>query len=161
MRFKLNSKHYSFNKPKLVPLIAFIISLSVLLCLSGWQIKRLNWKTDLISQRVMSFELNPVDFSQINDPEKNEFRKIIVKGQLLNENERYMPALSKRGNNGFHILVPLKTKKGKFIIYNTGWIPLKKKKEMKGYKIFLMMNKLSKQLSGNQEEKGTFNLRMI
>ena len=36
----------------------------------------------------------------------------------------YMPALSKRGNNGFHILVPLKTNDGKYIIFDTGWIPL-------------------------------------
>ncbi len=43
----------------------------------------------------------------------------------------YMPALSKRGNNGFHILVPLKTTSGKLIIYDTGWIPLKIKEKEK------------------------------
>ena len=40
----------------------------------------------------------------------------------------YMPALSKRGNNGFHILVPLKTNDGKYIIFDTGWIPLSNKR---------------------------------
>ena len=130
MQLKFNSKHYSF-KPKFVPLLAFITALSLLLCLSGWQIKRLYWKTDLISQRVMSYELNPVNFLEIKDHKNNEFRKIIIKGKLLNENEMYMPALSKRGNNGFHILVPLKTDKAKFIIYNTGWVPLKMKEKSK------------------------------
>ncbi len=130
MRFNFNSNSYSF-KPRLFPLFAFIVALSILLGLSGWQIKRLNWKTDLISQRISSFESDPISFVNLNQPEKNEFRKVFVEGQLLNEFEMYMPALSKRGNNGFHILVPLKTTSGKLIIYDTGWIPLKIKEKEK------------------------------
>ena len=130
MKFNFNSNSYSF-KPRLFPLFAFIVALSILLGLSGWQIKRLNWKTDLISQRINSFESDPISFINLNQPEKNEFRKVFVEGQLLNEFEMYMPALSKRGNNGFHILVPLKTTSGKLIIYDTGWIPLKIKEKEK------------------------------
>ena len=130
MKFNFNSNSYSF-KPRLFPLFAFIVALSILLGLSGWQIKRLNWKTDLISQRISSFESDPISFVNMNQPEKNEFRKVFVDGQLLNEFEMYMPALSKRGNNGFHILVPLKTTSGKFIIYDTGWVPLKIKEKEK------------------------------
>jgi surfeit locus 1 family protein len=130
MKFNFNSNSYSF-KPRLFPLFAFIVALSILLGLSGWQIKRLNWKTDLISQRISSFESDPISFINLNQPEKNEFRKVFVEGQLLNEFEMYMPALSKRGNNGFHILVPLKTTSGKFIIYDTGWVPLKIKEKEK------------------------------
>ena len=130
MKFNFNSNSYSF-KPRPFPLFAFIVALSILLGLSGWQIKRLNWKTDLISQRISSFESDPISFVNMNQPEKNEFRKVFVDGQLLNEFEMYMPALSKRGNNGFHILVPLKTTSGKLIIYDTGWIPLKIKEKEK------------------------------
>ena len=130
MKFNFNSNSYSF-KPRPFPLFAFIVALSILLGLSGWQIKRLNWKTDLISQRISSFESDPISFVNMNQPEKNEFRKVFVDGQLLNEFEMYMPALSKRGNNGFHILVPLKTTSGKFIIYDTGWVPLKIKEKEK------------------------------
>ena len=85
----------------------------------------------MISQRINSFESDPISFVNLNQPEKNEFRKVFVDGQLLNEFEMYMPALSKRGNNGFHILVPLKTASGKFIIYDTGWVPLKIKEKQK------------------------------
>ena len=130
MKFNFNSNSYSL-KPRPFPLFAFIVALSILLGLSGWQIKRLNWKTDLISQRISSFESDPISFVNLNQPEKNEFRKVFVDGQLLNEFEMYMPALSKRGNNGFHILVPLKTTSGKFLIYDTGWVPLKIKEKEK------------------------------
>jgi len=95
--------------------------------MSLWQVKRLKWKTQLISERVASFELDPIKFEDIKNPEKNEFRKVLIRGELLNDHEMYMPALSKRGNNGFHILVPIKTKEDSYIIYDTGWIPLKKK----------------------------------
>ena len=135
MKFNFNSNSYSF-KPRPFPLFAFIVALSILLGLSWWQIKRLNWKTDLITQRIISFESAPVSLVNLNKPEKNEFRKVFVDGQLLNEFEMYMPALSKRGNNGFHILVPLKTNTGKFIIYDTGWVPLKIKEKEKDCLIF-------------------------
>ena len=39
-----------------------------------------------------------------------------------------MPALSKRGNNGFHILVPLEVNPKLTLIYDTGWVPLQKKR---------------------------------
>ena len=53
----------------------------------------------------------------------------------------FMPALSKRGNNGFHILVPLKTADGNHIIFDTGWIPLAMKEKEKRLKnIFSEIN---------------------
>ena len=130
MRFEFNSKHYSF-KPRTFPLLAFICALSILISLSYWQFKRLAWKEKLISDRISSFELDPEELNDIKSPEKNEFRKITVQGKLLNNIEMYMPALSKRGNNGFHILVPLKMNNDKHIIFDTGWIPLKKKDKEK------------------------------
>ena len=108
MIFKFKSNKFSF-KPKLFPLFAFACALSILLSLSTWQFKRLNWKKDLITQRIESFELESIAFDKVDIPEKNEFRKVIISGELLNKHEMFMPALSKRGNNGFHILVPLKT----------------------------------------------------
>ncbi len=130
MQFKFNSNKYSF-KPRKIPLLAFVIALTILISLTTWQFKRLIWKNDLISQRVGSFELDPIALEKIKNPYENEFRKVQVSGKLLNEFEMFMPALSKRGNNGFHILVPLKTEQGKQIIFDTGWIPLAKKSKDK------------------------------
>ena len=123
MRFTFNKKEYLF-RPKLIPLLAFSIALSILLSLSAWQIKRLNWKTNLIQQRVSMFEGEPKLLMQLKKPSEYEFQKVFVKGKLLNDFEFYMPALSKNGNNGFHILVPIKVSSNKFLIYNTGWVPL-------------------------------------
>ena len=126
MIFKFKNKEYIFQK-KAVPFVAFVVALSILLGLSTWQFKRLKWKSNLIDIRVSMFEGEVKPLNVISEPSKSEFQKISVKGKLLNEFEFYMPALSKKGNNGFHILVPFKTEENKFIIFDTGWVPLLKK----------------------------------
>ena len=126
MIFKFNNKEYIFQT-KAVPFVAFIVALSILLGLSTWQFKRLKWKSNLIDIRVSMFEGEVKPLKVISKPSKSEFQKISVKGKLLNEFEFYMPALSKKGNNGFHILVPFQTLENKFIIFDTGWVPLLKK----------------------------------
>ena len=136
MKFQFKSNKYIF-KPRIFPSIAFLTALSILLSLSTWQFKSLQWKKKLISERISSFEQSPVKFDEIYIPEDNEFRKVLVKGKLLNDKEMFMPALSRRGNNGFHILVPLQTDRERMIIYDSGWIPLhKKNKELREKNIF-------------------------
>lgn len=129
MQFSFNRKVYWF-KPKLIPTIASITALAILFTLCGWQLKRLSWKENLINLRIERFEGKSLSLESINNPEKNEFRKVSINGMFLNDKEMFMPALSKRGNNGFHILVPLETKNGKIIIYDTGWVPTHKKEKI-------------------------------
>ena len=126
MIFNFNNKEYIFQT-KAVPFVAFVVALSILLGLSTWQFKRLKWKSNLIDIRISMFEGEVKPLKVISEPSKSEFQKISVKGKLLNEFEFYMPALSKKGNNGFHILVPFQTLENKFIIFDTGWVPLLKK----------------------------------
>ena len=130
MNFTFNKKSYTF-KPKFVPLVSFLIALLILLSLSLWQVKRLVWKTNLIEQRVSNFEGEPKNLFDIKKPNENEFKKVFIEGQLLNNFEFFMPALSKNGNNGFHIIVPMEVEKKKLILFDTGWVPLAKKEKNK------------------------------
>ena len=130
MIFKFKNKDYIFEI-KAISLIAFLVALSILLSLSAWQLKRLKWKSNLIDIRVSMYEGEVKPLNVIREPSESEFQRISVKGKLLNEYEYFMPALSKKGNNGFHILVPFKTVENKFIIFDTGWVPLLKKERDK------------------------------
>ena len=112
MNFTFNKKNYIF-KPKLIPFVSFVIALLILLSLSLWQVKRLVWKTNLIEQRVSNFEGEPKNLYDIRKPNENEFKKVFIEGKLLNNFEFFMPALSKNGNNGFHIIVPMEIEKKK------------------------------------------------
>ncbi len=124
MKFNFNHQRFEFTLPKIIPLISFLIALAILLGLTSWQLKRLVWKNNLINERINKYESEPSDLDKIIAPQDEEFRKVLVKGKLINDFELFMPALSKRGNNGYHILVPLKTSSGKNIIFDTGWVPL-------------------------------------
>ncbi len=128
MRFSYKSQLIEF-KPRLVPLVSFLLALGILISLSSWQFKRLKWKESLINLRVSNFEKTPEKLASFSEPSKNEFRKVTVTGRFLNDQEMFMPALSKNGNNGFHILVPLKASDEKYYIFDTGWIPLKLKEK--------------------------------
>ena len=99
MKLKIFKNQYTF-KPSLIPLIAFIVALSILIGLSSWQFKRLAWKKNLIEARVSMFESDPKPLNDLKNPSEMEFQRISVRGKLFNEFEFFMPALSKNGNNG-------------------------------------------------------------
>ena len=128
MKFIFSNTTYIF-KPKIIPIIATILGLAILLSLSGWQLKRLTWKKNLIETRIDRYEKNSKELNEFKDLSKSEFYKVNVVGSFLNNKEMFMPALSKNGNNGFHILVPIKLLDGKTIIYDTGWVPTHKKEQ--------------------------------
>ena len=72
-----------------------------------------------------------------------------------------MPALSKNGNNGFHIIVPMEIEKKKLILFDTGWVPLAKKEKNKRLNNLIKEKKYLLQLSDYQEEKVIFSQIMI
>ena len=122
MKFNFNNKKYTLTRPRLIPFIAFSLALGILLSLSSWQFKRLKWKTGLINERISKFESEVIPLENFRNTGFEEFQRIKVTGKLQNKYELFMPALSKNGNNGYHILTILKTKDNN-IIYDTGWIP--------------------------------------
>tara|TARA_B100000886_G_C20416418_1_gene489446 strand:+ start:1231 stop:1953 length:723 start_codon:yes stop_codon:yes gene_type:complete len=130
MKIKFFNKYYVFLRPKLIPFLSFSVALTILVSLSTWQFKRLEWKNKLIDERVSRFESNPIGLGKLLNPSKHEFQRVEIFGKLLNQHELFMPALSKRGNNGYHILTILETDNNN-IIYDTGWIPLSKKDKEK------------------------------
>ena len=130
MKFIFSNTTYIF-KPKIIPIIATILGLAILLSLSVWQMKRLSWKKNLIETRIDRYEKNSKELNEFKDLSDSEFYKVNVIGSFINNKEMFMPALSKNGNNGFHILVPIKLLDGKTIIYDTGWVPTHKKEQAK------------------------------
>ncbi len=155
MKFKFNNKFYIFEF-KLFPTICFVLALTILISLSGWQFKRLSWKNALIDYRISQFEAEPVELKEVLEPSNNEFKKILVDGAILDDYEFFMPALSKNGNNGYHILVPLMISDQKYIIYDRGWIPLEKKDKNKRTNELLNLKKKFKAVIRIPGRKGYF-----
>ena len=73
MKFTFNKQRFELSFPKIIPLVSFIIALTILLGLTSWQLKRLVWKKNLITERVTKFESNPRNISSIVEPQNEEF----------------------------------------------------------------------------------------
>ena len=98
----------------------FVFFFITLFCSLGtWQLYRLQWKQDLISQISQGLKSNPVQYSQnIN---KN-YQKVILNGKYHFENQIYLYSLNDKGQPGFDVITPFKTMEGENVLINRGWI---------------------------------------
>ena len=92
--------------------------ISVFLALGSWQIIRLNWKLELISQIESSLKDEPVNLS--SDTIKNYLR-IKSTGTINFDKQIYLYNLNEKGKPGFEVINPLKIGDSNYLL-NRGWI---------------------------------------
>ena len=95
----------------------------MLLSLGSWQLYRLNWKLDLISEIENSLKINPVELSKSNS--KNYLR-IKTSGIVDFDKQIYLYNLNNSGKPGFEVINPILIGNENYLI-NRGWIPFDKK----------------------------------
>ena len=95
----------------------------MLLSLGSWQLYRLNWKLDLISEIENSLKINPVELSKSNN--KNYLR-IKTSGTIDFDKQIYLYNLNNSGKPGFEVINPILISNENYLI-NRGWIPFDKK----------------------------------
>ena len=95
----------------------------VLLSLGSWQLYRLNWKLELISQIESSLKNNPVELSKAD---KKNYLRIKTSGTIDFDNQIYLYNLNESGKPGFEVINPILIGNENYLI-NRGWIPFDKK----------------------------------
>ena len=95
----------------------------MLLSLGSWQLYRLNWKLDLISEIENSLKINPVELSKSNN--KNYLR-IKTSGTIDFDKQIYLYNLNNSGKPGFEVINPILIGNENYLL-NRGWIPFDKK----------------------------------
>jgi len=95
----------------------------VFLSLGTWQIIRLNWKLDLITQINNSLANEPASLTQA---EKKNYLKIKTSGKIDFNKQIYLYNLNQEGKPGFEVLNPILINEENYLI-NRGWIPFEKK----------------------------------
>ncbi len=115
-------------RPLFWPTIFTIFSMFTLLSLGSWQVYRLMWKNNLISNYLNKFNNEVIYYNgNLNFNEELEYRRINIEGKYINEKEILVIGKTFEGNAGFHLLTPLITKNNKVFIINRGWISEKYK----------------------------------
>ncbi|MDB3987419.1 SURF1 family protein [Candidatus Pelagibacter sp.] len=95
----------------------------VLLSLGSWQLYRLNWKLNLISEIENSLKNNPVELSK---SDKKNYLRIKTSGQIDFDKQIYLYNLNKSGKPGFEVVNPILIGNENYLI-NRGWISFDQK----------------------------------
>ncbi|MFL2889821.1 MAG: SURF1 family protein [Pelagibacteraceae bacterium] len=114
--------------------ILVFLFITLFCSLGTWQLYRLEWKNDLISQIDRGLNSTPIKYSKNI---KKNYQRVIVEGQYDFENQIYLYSLNSKGQPGFDVISPFKTLGGDNILVNRGWI----KKEMKNNPKINFINK--------------------
>jgi surfeit locus 1 family protein len=103
----------------------FVFLFITLFCSLGtWQLYRLQWKQDLISQISEGLKSSPIQYSQNI---KKHYQRVTLEGKYDFENQIYLYSLNEKGQPGFDVLTPFETINKDNILINRGWV----KKELK------------------------------
>ena len=97
----------------------------VLLSLGYWQLYRLNWKLNLISEIENSLKNNPVELSK---SDKKNYLRIKTSGQINFDKQIYLYNLNKSGKPGFEVINPILIGNENYLI-NRGWISFDQKNQ--------------------------------
>ena len=98
----------------------FVFFSIILFCSLGtWQIYRLQWKVDLISEINNGLNSEPVFYSNTNI--KN-YQKVKFSGTFDFEKQIYLYSLNNKGKPGYDIITPLKINSNEILLINRGWI---------------------------------------
>lgn len=101
-----------------MPLTAF--------ALGTWQIKRLQWKTDLITKFEDRLVKPPLPLPPSIDPRaipNFDYRRVFTEGHFRHDQEMLIGPRIRDGANGFLVITPLERENGSKILVNRGWIP--------------------------------------
>ena len=95
----------------------------VLISLGSWQLYRLDWKLNLISEINSSLKNDPVELSKSN---KKNYLRIRTSGTIDFDKQIYLYNLNDSGKPGFEVINPILIGNENYLI-NRGWIPFAKK----------------------------------
>ncbi|WP_455474073.1 SURF1 family protein [Bartonella sp. B30(2025)] len=96
--------------------------------LGVWQVRRLSWKTNLITSANERIHLPPIKAPPQNQWrnvtfEKDEYRPVIITGKLLKDKNIFVTAVA-QNTSGYWVLTPLQTDDNTLVFVNRGFIPM-------------------------------------
>jgi surfeit locus 1 family protein len=99
----------------------FLALFITLFCVLGtWQLYRLQWKMELISEITFGLNSTPVTYS--NSIKKN-YQRVISNGSYNFKDQIYLYSLNEKGKPGFDVITPFETISKEIVLVNRGWIP--------------------------------------
>jgi surfeit locus 1 family protein len=104
----------------MVPLFALLVSLG------AWQLERLQWKLNLISEIGRNMHAAPIsiDSALAMGNAAAQYRRVSLSGIFLNGLESYVYTTGPHGSAVYHVLTPLRLDDGRVFLIDRGIVPL-------------------------------------
>ena len=117
-------------QPGLWPSLAFVALLTLLLSLAAWQWQRAGEKQALIDGREAHRQAAPLDLGrELPDPELDRFRPAVATGRYLTDQQWLLDNRLYRGQPGYHVFSLFRTREGRLLLVNRGWISVGESRE--------------------------------
>ena len=111
-------------RPQFWPTFWTVIVFASLVALGSWQLQRLSWKVALIDERQAGYEAAAIELPHDSEAiEAIMWRRVVITGEYLHDQEIHLAARSRRGNVGSHIITPFLRNSGETLLINRGWVP--------------------------------------
>lgn len=115
------------QKSTIIVLVAMAVGIAFLASLGTWQLKRLVWKEELISQIKSRASSQPLDLAAIEkqwqkDPDV-DYMPVTLSGTFEHQLEMYYYTTWK-GRAGWNVITPLRMSDGRYALLNRGFVPL-------------------------------------
>ena len=107
---------------KTFTLVSIIISL-IFFSLSIWQVKRLEWKKNLISNIEKAYNSESININVLAGDLRNfKFKNVYLEGTFINEKSMFLGPRVNKDQVGYHLITPFLLKDGRYILTNRGWL---------------------------------------
>ena len=107
---------------KTFTLVSIIISL-ICFSLSIWQVKRLEWKKNLISNIEKAYNSDSININVLSGDLRNfKFKNVYLEGTFINEKSMFLGPRVNKDQVGYHLITPFLLKDGRYILTNRGWL---------------------------------------
>ena len=120
----------------------FVILFVTIFCALGtWQLYRLQWKLELISEITYGLNSSPIEYSTLI---KKNYQRVTTKGKFDYDKQIYLYSLNDNGKPGYDVITPFRTNRNENVLINRGWID----KELKDNPSINLKNESEKKIIG-------------
>ncbi|WP_375266190.1 SURF1 family protein, partial [Planktotalea sp.] len=112
--------------PLLFSLLFGLLGAAILIWLGVWQLQRLEWKQDILSNIERRIAADPVALPEQPDPAADRFLPVVAAGTVFGE-EIHVLVSQKNIGAGYRVIAVFETDTGRRILLDRGFIKVDQK----------------------------------
>lgn len=105
------------------PILLGVVGFAILVSLGIWQVQRLQWKTDVLTEIDATIAASPVAIPADPSPEADQFKPVTATGTLAGTPLYVLVTIEGLGP-GYRYVDALQTDDGRKVMVDLGWVPL-------------------------------------